>query len=72
MGRGNNDARCLRRPKVKRPDPRRVGWGGRGVCSKETWPPELPSERDDSEALGAGGARAKVLSADSRGSASTS
>jgi hypothetical protein len=28
---------------------------GFGVCSKETWPPELPSDRDDSDALGGTG-----------------
>lgn len=37
------------------------------MCSKETWPPELPSDREDSEALGAGGTRAGVLSAESLG-----
>jgi hypothetical protein len=55
IGNGNNDARCLfRRPKPNRPEP--DFWLGRGfgVCSKETWPWELPSDRDDSDALGTG------------------
>lgn len=71
-GRGNRDARCLRRPKPKRAEPTRAGWLGRGVVSKEMWTPELPSDLDDSEALVAGGAKGVVLSTDSRGSASTS
>jgi hypothetical protein len=70
MGRGNSDARCLRRPKVKRPEPTRGGCCGRGVVSNETWPPELPSEREDSEARVTGSASVVVLSTDSRGSAS--
>ena len=72
MGRGKRDARCFRRPKVKRPEPMRGGGCGRGVCSKETWPPELPSDRDDSDARGTGRPSADVLSSDSRGSASAS
>lgn len=72
MGRGNNDARCFRRPKVKRPVAVRAGWLGRWGFSKETWPPELPSDLEDSDALVAGGAKEFVLSTDSRGSASAS
>jgi hypothetical protein len=72
MGRGNSDARCFRRPKLKRPVPVRAGWLGRWGFSKETWPPELPSDLEDSDALVAGGAKELVLSTDSRGSASAS
>jgi hypothetical protein len=52
IGTGNRDARCLRRPKLKRPEPLEVlgvRWG-LGGFSKETCPPELASEREDSEA----------------------
>jgi hypothetical protein len=72
IGRGNNDARCFRRPKVKRAEPFRGGCCGRGVFSKETWPPELPSEREDCDARGSGRDRVMLLSTDSRGSARTS
>jgi hypothetical protein len=72
MGRGNKDARCFRRPNVKRAEPVRGGCCGRGVCSKEMWPPELPSDREDCEARGSGRARVVVLSTDSLGSARAS
>ena len=72
MGRGNKDARCFRRPKPKRADPMRCGCGGRVLVSKETCPPELPSDRDDSDARCVGGARAVVPSAKSRASDSSS
>ena len=53
IGNGNKDARCLfRRPNPKRDEPDLGVGRGLGVCSKETWPPELSSDRDDSEALG--------------------
>lgn len=58
IGKGNKEARCLlRRPKRKRPE---CVLGedleeGLGVISNEIWPPELPSERDDSEARGGTG-----------------
>jgi hypothetical protein len=72
IGSGNKDARCLRRPKLKRAEPVLGGWNGRGVFSKETWPPELPSDREDCEARGSGRARVVVLSTDSLGSARAS
>jgi hypothetical protein len=72
IGRGNRDARCFRRPKPNRAEPTRDGWFGRGVCSKDMCPPELPSDLDDSEALVAGGARELALSPDARDWASTS
>jgi hypothetical protein len=72
IGSGNNDARCFRRPKVKRAEPVRGGWCGRGVFSKDTWPPELPSDLDDSEARGTGRPRVVVLSTLSRDSANVS
>jgi len=55
IGSGNNDARGFRRPNPKRPELVLVVSRGFGVFSKETWPPELPSERDDSEARGGTG-----------------
>jgi len=72
MGRGNNDARCFRRPNPKRAEPVRGACEGRGVWSKEMCPPELPSDLEDSDSRVAGGARELVLSADSRDSVSTS
>lgn len=72
IGSGNKDARCFRRPKPNREEPTRAGCEGREVVSKEMCPPELPSDRDDSEALVAGGASELALSTDSRESASTS
>jgi hypothetical protein len=72
IGSGNKDARCLRRPKLKRAEPVLGGCNGRGVFSKETWPPELPSDREESEARGTGRANVAVLSTESRDSASVS
>lgn len=55
IGNGNKDARCLfRRPNPNRPELALGVWRGLGVCSNEMWPPELPSDRDDSDALGTG------------------
>ena len=56
IGSGNKDARCLlRRPNPNRADPVDFGVGrALGVWSKDTWPPELPSERELSDALAAG------------------
>lgn len=72
IGSGNKDARCFRRPKLKRPEPIRGAWCGRGVFSKETWPPELPSDRDDCDARASGRDRVTLLSTDSRDSAGAS
>lgn len=36
MGRGKREARCFRRPKPKRVEPRRWGWAGRVLASNET------------------------------------
>lgn len=68
IGNGNKDARCLfRRLNPKRPEPvlgvKCCFWG----CSKETWAPELPSDREDSEALGTGRDSVDVTSLDSCG-----
>jgi hypothetical protein len=54
-GSGNREARCLfRRPNTKRAEPVLGGCRGRGLCSKETCPPELSSDREDSDCLGTG------------------
>lgn len=67
IGRGNKDARCLRRPNPKRLELVLLVRRGLGVWSNETWPPELPSEREDSEARGTGRDSVEVASADSWG-----
>lgn len=67
MGSGNKDFRCFRRPKVKRAEPCRGG-DGLGVCSKLTCPPELPSDREESDAR-TSPPPAFALSTDSLGSA---
>ena len=66
MGRGKRDARCFRRPNPKRPELPLDVSRGFGVLSNEMCPPELPSERDDSEARGGTGRdKVEVASADS-------
>jgi hypothetical protein len=65
IGRGNKDARCFRRPNPKRPELGLEVSRGLGVFSKDTCPPELPSDRDDSEARGTGRDSVEVPSADS-------
>ena len=68
IGSGNKDARCLfRLLNPKRPDPDLGVVCIFGVVSKETWAPELPSDRDDSEPLGTGRDNEDVMSADSCG-----
>lgn len=65
IGRGNKDARCFLRPKPNRPEPDFCVWRGLGVFSNDTWPAELPSERDESDTRGTGRDRVEVPSADS-------
>jgi hypothetical protein len=68
IGSGNKDARCLfRLPNPKRPEPVLGVEYGFGVASKETWAPELPSDREDSDALFTGRDNEDVISPDSCG-----
>lgn len=54
MGRGNKDGRCFWRPNLKRLELSFGVWRGLGVFSNETWPVELPSDRDESDWRGTG------------------
>ena len=65
MGSGNNDARCFLRPKPKRPELSLVVGRCLGGFSKETWPVELPSEREDSDWRGTGSDKEEMPSAPS-------
>lgn len=54
MGRGNSEGRCFLRAKKLRPELCLGVWRGLGVFSNETWPVELPSDRDESDWRGTG------------------
>lgn len=62
-GSGNKDARCFLRPNPKRLELSLGVCRGLGVFSNETWPVELPSEREESDWRGTGSDNEDVPSA---------